>query len=375
MDSPTTFLAPRLPGTPVFSAKILDNLWHRRRLTDASAAWPVDQLADLRETPVWNWGISTSNRGAGEAAAQLRGWMELSAACLNTAFILSQHIAAVSRIAASPNAAVKRHVPEYQSGQRMASVGISHLSTSRQHLGSPAVSLKPTSAGWELSGEIPWVTGATAVDDLVVGAVDSDGSQFLFLVERTRPGVKVRQPEQLLALNATQTASLDVDRLHVSEDDRLIGPVANALQVGSSSGTGSLTTTAIALGAATPSLAGLKEQGSRRPELASVASALIEDWQAIVNDMFRVPESTSATPEQSNALRLRANSLIVRAALAGLSASKGAGFVHSHPASEAIREALFFQVWSCPQAVVTATLGELSRNCELRDFSDTGTLI
>lgn len=363
-DFPNSFLAPRLPGTPVFSAEILDILWKRRGTVDASPAWPINQLADLRETSVWNWGISAAEKGAGEAAAQLRGWMELSAACLNTALILSQHIAAVSRIAASPNAAVKHRLPAYQSRQRMASVGISHLSTSRQHLGSPAVSLQQTSAGWELSGEIPWVTGATAVDDLVVGAVDSNGGQWLFLVERTRPGVNVRQPEQLLALNATQTASLDVDRLHVSEDDRLIGPVANALQVGSSSGTGSLTTTAIALGAAIPSLAGLEEQGSRRPELAPVASALMDDWQAIVNEMFRVAESTSATPEQSNSLRMRANSLIVRAALAGLSASKGAGFVQSHPASQAIREALFFQVWSCPQAVVTATLGELVRTCD-----------
>ena len=45
-----------------------------------------------------------------------------------------------------------------------------------------------------------------------------------------------------------------------------------------------------------------------------------------------------------------------RATQADLAASKGAGFVAGHPAERAVREALFFLVWSCPQPVLAAAL-------------------
>jgi hypothetical protein len=59
-------------------------------------------------------------------------------------------------------------------------------------------------------------------------------------------------------------------------------------------------------------------------------------------------------------LRFRANSLVSRASQAYLAACKGAGYVQGHPAERAVREAMFFQVWSCPQAVVNSTLSELA---------------
>ena len=58
-------------------------------------------------------------------------------------------------------------------------------------------------------------------------------------------------------------------------------------------------------------------------------------------------------------IRQRANSLVIRAAQASLGAAKGAGFVHGHPAERAVREAMFFLVWSCPQPVVESTLKAL----------------
>ncbi len=63
-----------------------------------------------------------------------------------------------------------------------------------------------------------------------------------------------------------------------------------------------------------------------------------------------------AAAEELETLRRHANALALNAAQAWLSASKGAGFLASHPASRAIREAQFFQVWSCPQNVLAAAL-------------------
>jgi alkylation response protein AidB-like acyl-CoA dehydrogenase len=59
-------------------------------------------------------------------------------------------------------------------------------------------------------------------------------------------------------------------------------------------------------------------------------------------------------------LRADATGLVIRAAQAALAASKGAGFVRGHPAERLAREALFFLVWSCPQAVTSTVLCELA---------------
>jgi hypothetical protein len=51
---------------------------------------------------------------------------------------------------------------------------------------------------------------------------------------------------------------------------------------------------------------------------------------------------------------------VLRATQASLAAAKGTGFLASHPAGRWCREALFFLVWSCPQAVMEANLCQLA---------------
>jgi hypothetical protein len=59
-------------------------------------------------------------------------------------------------------------------------------------------------------------------------------------------------------------------------------------------------------------------------------------------------------------IRGRANSYVTRLAQSYLAAAKGTGFVSGHPAERAVREAMFFYVWSCPQSVVQGNLQELA---------------
>jgi hypothetical protein len=65
---------------------------------------------------------------------------------------------------------------------------------------------------------------------------------------------------------------------------------------------------------------------------------------------------TDLTNEQ---LRTQANSLVLRATQAALVAAKGAGYLKGNPVGRWCQEALFFLVWSCPQAVLDANLCEL----------------
>ena len=62
-------------------------------------------------------------------------------------------------------------------------------------------------------------------------------------------------------------------------------------------------------------------------------------------------------------LRAKANALVLRATQAALTACKGVGFVHPHPAQRWARQALFFLVWSCPRPAAEATLDILFGEC------------
>ena len=67
-----------------------------------------------------------------------------------------------------------------------------------------------------------------------------------------------------------------------------------------------------------------------------------------------------AEVQDAEEIRRRANSLVLRSAQAWLAATKGAGFIAGHPAERAVRESMFFLVWSCPQQVLAGNLRELS---------------
>jgi alkylation response protein AidB-like acyl-CoA dehydrogenase len=69
--------------------------------------------------------------------------------------------------------------------------------------------------------------------------------------------------------------------------------------------------------------------------------------------------STGRGEFSTTRLRHLANSLVLRVTQAALQGAKGAGFVSSHPTGRWAREALFFLVWSCPQAVAQAQLCDL----------------
>ena len=90
---------------------------------------------------------------------------------------------------------------------------------------------------------------------------------------------------------------------------------------------------------------------------------LLAERDGVVSDLLTAAGAcveSDAVELTTESLRQRSNSLVLRSAAAYLGASKGAGFTASHPASRAVRESMFFLVWSCPQAVLAANLREFA---------------
>lgn len=368
-------------GDAAFDA-LVARLAEMSRSLETQPDWLAEQFTLLARAGVLGW-VIPAEWGGSELGQQelIAGYVRLAEACLTTAFILTQFNGACVRIAASDNVQLKSELlPQLARGQLFATVGISHLTTSRQHLDRPAVEAVEMEGGYRLRGEVPWVTGASHADFIVTGGTLLDGRQLLALVPARTRGVVVQPAGKLLALTASQTASVVLEGAVVDRRFILAGPVERVMQSGVGAGTGSLVTSALALGHSKGAVLRLAVEVAQRADLAEILQPLSDECTRLERDIQQAvvcqtqpsqsslpkspPDSllpaVGESPLSPNSLRTRANSLVLRSTQALLAASKGAGFVTGHPAERAVREALFFLVWSCPQPVLAAALRELS---------------
>ena len=108
---------------------------------DNRLPWPSDQLSRMAQAGVYRWFVPTDQGGAGWTVHDLTlAYLKMSQACLASTFVLTQRIAALKRVAVSANRdLVQRRLPGLVSGEATATVGISHLTTSGQHLRKPVL--------------------------------------------------------------------------------------------------------------------------------------------------------------------------------------------------------------------------------------------
>ncbi|MEZ6137998.1 MAG: acyl-CoA dehydrogenase family protein [Pirellulaceae bacterium] len=329
---------------------------------DRRGRWPQQQLNWCGEAGVFRWFIPEEYGGWNWSEEQITdGYLALSQSCLTTTFILTQWNAACRRILGSENVSLReRLLPKLAAGEIFATVGISHLTTSRQHLAQPV--LRATESGpsqWRLDGFSPWVTGAPAADVIVLGASLDDGRQMLAAVPRERTGLAPQPGAPLMALSASCTDRVDLDQVKITDDDLIAGPVENVMQTNSGGGAGGLQTSTLAIGLTFSAVEFLKRESQQREDLRAIADKLDSDAQRLRLALRELVTGCEGMLQSD--LRQQANSLVLRSTQAALQAAKGAGFMASHPAGRWAREAMFFLVWSCPQPVAHANLCELAQ--------------
>lgn len=327
---------------------------------DRSEVWPAEQLRLCGEAGVFAWFAERHRGGLEWTDAEItRGYLRLGAACLTTAFIITQRTGAYQRIAGSDNERIKeRLLPDLISGASFATVGISHLTTSRRHLGRPVLRAREIDDGFVLDGFSPWVTGADHAAVIVTGAELDDGRQILVALPTDLPGIAVPPPPRLVGLSASHTGEVHVSGVRLSREWLLAGPVENVMKVGVGAGTGGLQTSTLAIGLASAALDFLEAEAVKRPDLNGPAAELQREHAELQTTLLALADGTAICTNDE--LRARANSIVLRATQAALAAAKGTGYVVGHPAGRWCREALFFLVWSCPQGVMAANLCELA---------------
>ncbi len=351
-----------------FDTAIFDELLNKLSANaldvDAQQSWPKEQFQWLAEAGVLKWFIPEEFGGKELTQVELtEGYEKLAAACLSTCFAFTQRNGACQRIAGSKNEELKADLlPRLATGELFATVGISHLTTSRQHIAKPAVEAEEQSDSFVLNGMIPWVTGATAADIVVTGGTCSDGKQVLLAMPTASAGVSIQPKAELMALTSTETTSIRLENVSVPKRSLLAGPIEKVMNKGKGGGTGSLTTSILALGLSARSLGLLEDEASRRDDLIGKADSFKHEVDVLRSEIHTASLGKTFGDEglSPTAIRQQANSLALRITQTVLAVTKGAGFMVGHPAELAVREAMFFLVWSCPQPVVEGVLNELS---------------
>jgi alkylation response protein AidB-like acyl-CoA dehydrogenase len=325
---------------------------------DGDGRWPAESLKVLGEAGVWAWSIPVEFGGAGFAGPELlAGYERLAGSCLTTAFILSQREAAVRRLVASENKDLaRRWLVPLARGEAFATVGLSQLTTSRQHQ-APALQATLSADGIVLDGVIPWVTGADAADLIVIGATLPDQRQVLIALPRRQAGVAVEAPLPLMALAGSRTSLVRCEGVQLKADALVAGP-AEKIMAGKPGGVGGLETSCLALGHAGAAIQYMQQEAEQRPDLTSTAEQFEKARQHLRTRLLALAVN-AISAEEMVAIRVACTELALQASQVALTTAKGAGFLVTHPAQRWARQALFFLVWSCPRPAAEGVISRL----------------
>ena len=361
-----------MPAFETQSTQISELCYQLKQIsTDASLIKLAERRMQLcRDHDVFRWFTPLEFGGFGWSTLEImKGYLEISSACLSTAFILTQRTGAITRILSSDNGELKAKVlAALSEGEIFATVGISHLTTSHRHLGKPALVARKVDGGYLLNGFSPWVTGVSLADGVVVGAsceesIDSGSEegedQILIYASTDLPGVERPAIPELVALTDSCTGQIRFNDTFVEDRWLVGGPMKRIMYQGSGGNTGGLQTSTLALGLSKAAIEYLEEQREKRTGFEEPADQLRLQYEELRDNLFGVVEGSSACTNDE--IRTQANSLVLRSTQAALMVAKGSGFVDSHPVGRWCKEALFFLVWSCPQPVAHSNLCELAQ--------------
>src|SRR3954469_21854013 len=305
-------------------AELCAELAQRAIEMDRSGEWPAEQLRLCGEYGVYEWFVDPAWGGQGWNEEQLvRGYLALSAACVTTAFVLTQRTGACRRIEGCENETLRqRLLPGLASGELFATVGISHLTTSRRHLGRPVLTAEAIPGGFRLNGMSPWVTGGAAADYIVLAAVLVEGGevtdkQLLIAAPTDTPGLKVAGALPLIGVSASSTGPVHLDKAEISDEWLIAGPVPDVMTSGIGGSTGGYETSTLAIGLASAAIDYLAREAEKRPDLTEPMEALRAEHDALLADLLGAVRGEvdcgtdgDVRPTTKESIRQRANSLV-----------------------------------------------------------------
>lgn len=291
------------------------------------------------------------------------------------AFLQTQHQSAVAKLAQSANEPLKRaYLSGASQGQTLLGVGFSQLRRS----GTPPVQAVPIEAGYQINGEVPWVTGFDMFQAFILGATLPDGRALFGIVpfqDATQDdggAIAFSEPMCLAAMESTNTVKARLTNWVLPESQVVFIKPADWIR--KSDRQGILNHSFFALGCARAGL-DVVEQAYQLSSSEFIQSA----WETLNRELLHCRdaiyqahcglkrptdqhEQAMATLE-GDRLRLRGWSVDMagRCAHAAVIVSRGAANYRHHPAQRIYREALAFSVFGQTTEIMEASLNHLIR--------------
>ncbi len=271
------------------------------------------------------------------------------------AFLQTQHQSAASMLMKSTNAHLKQRIlPKMGDG----SVGVAIAFSQLRRPGPPICRATPVPGGYNLSGHLPWVTGYSFFDQMLVGASLADGSSLfaIALIEDSAHS-KLSAPMNLAALQAAQTITVDLDDYFVADSD--VAFIQSAGWIHTNDLVNITLQAFFAVGCAWASLE-LMEQAAQAkpdPEIDASVAAFRSEWESCRAAL----ETPPAESDQKLELRAWAIDLACRFAHGAVAISGGSANSVEHAAQRIYREALVFTVSAQTTDIKRATLRKLAK--------------
>ncbi|WP_299411062.1 acyl-CoA dehydrogenase family protein [Acaryochloris sp. IP29b_bin.148] len=275
------------------------------------------------------------------------------------AFLQTQHQSAAALIARSPNTALKeKYLPYLSSGKVLIGIGFSHLR--RQN--PPPVQAVPTESGYEITGEVPWVTGQGCFQHFILGAQLADGRAIFGLV----PLATVSQPAagligcspplSLASMGSTRTVKVRLNRWQLPQEAVVV--IRPPGWIHTNDQKNSLHHSFFALGCAQAGL-DILASGKRPDFVHSTRQALDRELQSCRQAIYQEQQSPELALPKRLGLRAWAIELANRCAHAAVISGRGGANLLDHPAQRVYREALAFSVFGQTTDVMEASLARL----------------
>jgi alkylation response protein AidB-like acyl-CoA dehydrogenase len=280
----------------------------------------------------------------------------IAGACGTTWFCWTQHRAPTEMINDSENDELReRWGQQLATGRALAGVAFAHV----RRPGPPSVTAQRIVGGWELSGDLDWVTSWTIADVIVVVAETDDGRLVRVAVEpRRRDGLLADIPMDLAAMGGSHTCPVKLNRLQIPDTDVI--SVVDKAAWAERDQWGTRNAAPHIFGVTRAAIALLSDTGERRDEPVAVelASMLGEQlWQLRSSAYGLIDElPPDVAIEERLDIRAQALNLAMAATTAAVTARSGSAIRLLDPAQRYAREALFYLVQAQTAETRTASL-------------------
>lgn len=183
---------------------------------------PQAVLSQLAAAGVLRVGVDEALGGSGgHVTDAVETLARVASHSLAAAFVFWGQRAFIEYLLHSPNVALReRLLPALLSGELAGATGLSNAMKFLSGIESLQVRAQARADGWQLEGRLHWVTNLRKSGFVVAAAIEREegGVPFVLAIPDNLAGLQRSADLQLMGLQSSNTAAIDLQQVNVSDD-------------------------------------------------------------------------------------------------------------------------------------------------------------